>query len=88
MPAEFIDAVAGLRRAVAELTEEVRSDRQRQGEFTALRMLAGFAQLLVVLLALLGLLQLDDSAVFARWFAGAGLVQLFTIGLLLLDAKA
>ncbi|MEM7227308.1 MAG: HAD family hydrolase [Planctomycetota bacterium] len=86
--ADIVEAISGLRRSVADLTEEVRSDRQRQTEFTPLRMVAMFAQLLVILLALLGLLQLNEPATFARWFAGAGLLQLFTIGMLLLDTRS
>lgn len=86
--ANIVDAIADIRRSVIELTEAVRSDRQRQSEFTGLRMAAACMQLLVVLLAMLGLLQLNDDGAFARWMAGAGITQLFTIALLLLDGNA
>jgi len=80
--------VESLRRAVHELAEEIRTDRLRRSEFTPLRMAAGLAQLLAVLLALLGLLQVGDVEHFAKWMAGAALLQLVVITLLLLDARA
>lgn len=74
-------------RVVSELIEEIRSDRLRRSDFTILRMVAVICQLLAVLLALLGLLQLNNIDMFAKWMIGAGLVQLFTIALLVLDLK-
>jgi len=44
-------------------------------------------QLLAVLLALLGLLQLGNEEVFIKWMIGAALVQMLTIAILLLDLK-
>jgi histidinol-phosphate phosphatase family protein len=78
---------AALRRTIAELAEEIRSDRMRRADFTIVRMLAGLCQLLAVLLAVLALMQLSNMDVFIKWMAGAGLAQLFTITLLLLDLK-
>ena len=79
--------IAALRRTITELAEEIRSDRMRRADFTIVRMLAGLCQLLAVLLALLGLMQLSNMDVFIKWMIGAGLAQLFTITLLLLDLK-
>ena len=78
-----------LRRAVNDLTDHLRSEGQRRSEFTGLRLAAGMCQLLAVLLAVLGLLQLDAAAssTFMKWMAGAVLVQLVTIAVLLLDLK-
>ena len=78
---------AAIRRTITELAEEIRSDRMRRADFTIVRMLAGLCQLLAVLLALLGLMQLSNMDVFIKWMIGAGLAQLFTITLLLLDLK-
>ena len=80
--------MAGIRKAVLDLAEEIRSDRLRRTEFTSLRMVAGVCQLLALLLALLGMLQLSHSDVFMKWMIGAGLVQLVTITFLILDLKA
>ena len=59
----------------------------RRSEFTSFRLAAGLCQLLVLLLALLGLLQMGSSDAFFRWMIGAALVQLLTIAILLLDLK-
>lgn len=53
-----------------------------------MRMAAGLFQLLAVLLAVLGLMQIANDAVFLKWMLGAGLVQLFTIALLVFDTKS
>ena len=79
--------LADLRRAIVDLTEEVRNERLRRTEFTGLRLAAGLCQLFALLLALLGLLQLESTDVFIRWMIGAALVQLLTISVLLLDMK-
>jgi D-glycero-D-manno-heptose 1,7-bisphosphate phosphatase len=76
-----------LRRTIADLAEEIRTERMRRSEFTGFRLAAGLCQLLALLLALLGLLQLDSSGAFFRWMIGAALVQLLTIAILLLDLK-
>ena len=76
-----------LRRALNDLTEEMRSDRARRVEFTALKMAAGLCQLLALLLALLGLLQLANTDAFMRWMIGAALAQMFTMTLLIVDLK-
>ncbi len=78
---------AALRRSIGELTEELRSERLRRVEFTLLKMGAAFCQLLVALLAVLGLLQLGNNAVFFKWMIAAALLQLLVITLLLLDQK-
>ena len=76
-----------LRRAVQGLTEELRSERLRRAEYTGLRLAAGLCQLIAVLLALFGLLQLGSTDVFLKWMIGAILVQLLTVAILLLDLK-
>ncbi len=78
---------AGLRRALSELAEEIRSDRMHRADFTLTRMLAGICQLVALTLALLGLLQMTNADVFMKWMIGAGLVQLLTITILVLDLK-
>jgi hypothetical protein len=50
-------------------------------------MIAGLCQLLALLLALLGLLQLGNFDVFMRWMIGATLVQMVTATLLILDLR-
>ena len=77
-----------LRRAILDLTDELRSQRQRRGELTSLRMIAGVAQLLVLLLALLGLLQLGQLEVFITWMLGAALLQMLVITLVLFDLRS
>ncbi len=76
-----------LRQAVNELTEEIRNQRVRRMEFNGYRLAAGLFQLLVLLLALLGLLQVGTPDLFIRWILGATLLQLFTIAILILDAR-
>jgi D,D-heptose 1,7-bisphosphate phosphatase len=77
-----------LKRAIDNLTEELRTERQSRAEFTGFRLAAGLCQLLVLLLALLGLLQLGTTELFLKWMVGAVLVQLLTIALLMLDARS
>lgn len=76
-----------LRRTMIDLTEELRTQRQRRAEFTPLKMAAGLTQLLVLLLALLGLLQLSNPAALMSWLAFAVLMQLVTITLLLFENR-
>ena len=79
--------IAGLRRTMSELADEIRSDRMRRADFTIVKLLAGMCQLLALLLALLGMFQLSNTDIFMKWMIGAGLVQLLTITLLVLDLK-
>ena len=81
------DAIRDLKRAVDNLTDEIRTERQRQAEFTGWRLAAGLMQLLTLLLALLGLLQLDSNVIFMQWMLGAALCQLVTLTILVLDLK-
>jgi hypothetical protein len=76
-----------VRNALADLTEEIRTDRLRRTEFTGFRMAAGLGLLLALLLAVIGLLQLPESALLVPWMLGAIFVQLITIAILLLDLK-
>jgi len=80
-------ALEPLRRTMVELTEELRTQRQRQAEFTPLKMAAGLCQLLVLLLALLGLLQINEPSVMMGWLGYAVLMQLVTITLLLFESR-
>ena len=84
---EGADPASRLEQAVAELVDELRTERGRRAEFTMVRMAATFCQLLVLLLALLALLQLGSMTAFAQWMAGAVLVQLLVIALLVMDMK-
>jgi D-glycero-D-manno-heptose 1,7-bisphosphate phosphatase len=79
--------VRGLRRAITELTDELRSERLRRAEFTPLKMAAGACQLFTLLLALLGLLQVASADQFFRWMIGAALMQLLVIAVLLMDSR-
>jgi D,D-heptose 1,7-bisphosphate phosphatase len=79
--------IGQLRRAIADLTEEMRSDRARRVEFTMLKMVAGLCQLLALLLALLGLLQLSNLDAFVKWMIGAALAQMLTMTLLIVDLR-
>lgn len=76
-----------LKRAIVELSEEIRSQRVHATEFTLLKLAAGACQLLVLLLVLLGLLEIGHTEAFAKWFLGAVVAQLVTIALLLLDLR-
>ena len=51
-------------------------------------MMAVVCQLLVLLLATLGMLQLAQSDVFYKWMFAAVLVQLAAIALVLLDGRS
>lgn len=75
-----------LRRAVLELAEEIRSERLRRSEFTPLRMAAGVGQLMVILLVLLAVFFMPGEDFF-KWMAGAVLLQLSVIALLLMDQR-
>lgn len=75
-----------LRRAVLELAEEIRAERMHRLEFTPLRMAAGVAQLLVILLVLMAIF-FTPSEAFDRWMQGAILLQLAAIALLMMDRR-
>jgi histidinol-phosphate phosphatase family protein len=76
-----------LRQAVSDLGEELRTERARRADFTPLKLIAGLCQLLVLLLAMLGLLQLGHMESFVKWMISAVVVQLLTITLLLADSR-
>jgi D,D-heptose 1,7-bisphosphate phosphatase len=86
LPSSAVDSAA-IRQALSDLSEEIRSDRLRRSEFRFVTMLAGICQLLAITLGLLGLLQLGNFDVFARWLMGAMLLQLLTLTLLALDLR-
>jgi D-glycero-D-manno-heptose 1,7-bisphosphate phosphatase len=79
--------IVSLRRTLHDLADEVRSERLRRAEFTAWKMGAVFCQLLTLLVALLGLLQIGQTDIFIKWMLGAALGQLLTITLLLADLR-
>jgi len=74
-----------LRRAIADLTEEVRALRLRRSETGAIRIAAMGVQLLAIMVAAIAFLNLADFENFVRWSAGAALLQLVTITILLFD---
>lgn len=74
-----------LRRALAELTEEVRALRLRRSETGAVRLAAMGLQLVTLLVASVAFLNLSDTQTFLRWIAGAALLQLVTATILLFD---
>ncbi len=82
------DSMEQVRRTMIELTEELRTTRQRKAEFTPLKMAAGICQLLALLFALLGLLQLSNSTALMSWVGFAILMQMFTVTLLLVDQRS
>ncbi|TVQ58306.1 MAG: HAD family hydrolase [Phycisphaerales bacterium] len=81
------DTLRQMRQSMQELAEEIRLERMQRGDFTPLMMVAVLFQLLALLLALLGMLQLEQSTAFMNWMIGAGLVQLLVITTLLFDAR-
>jgi hypothetical protein len=74
-----------LRRALSELTEEVRALRLRRSETGVVRIAAMAMQLLAILVASAAFLNLADTDTFLRWIAGAVLLQLLTATVLLFD---
>jgi D-glycero-D-manno-heptose 1,7-bisphosphate phosphatase len=74
-----------LRRALAELTEEVRALRLRRSETGAIRIAAMGVQLLAILVAAVAFLNLAEFENFVRWGIGAALLQLVTATILLFD---
>jgi hypothetical protein len=79
--------LAPLERAIKELVSEMRTQLAPSNDFTVVRLFAGMAQLLAILLALLGLMQLNAPPIFMMWMAGAVLAQLSAIAMLLMDAR-
>lgn len=75
-----------LERSVVELTEELRVARLRRAEFTPLRLAAGLAQLLALLLAALAIPQSGSDA-FLKWILAAIFVELVVAVLLLVDQR-
>ena len=74
-----------LRRTMVELNEELRSHRQKKAEFTPIKLIAGGFQLLALLMAALGLLQISNTDALLSWVSFAILFQLFTVTLLLFE---
>lgn len=74
-----------LKRAIVELTEEVRALRLRRSESSALRLAAMGVQLVALLVAAVAFLNLSDTDAFLRWIAGATVLQLVTATILLFD---
>ncbi len=76
-----------LAAAMRDLAEELRLHRQAARDLTGGKLLAIVLQLGVLFAAVMGLVHLADSANFLRWFAGAALLQLTAIALLLFDRR-
>lgn len=73
--------------AIRELTEELRQSRAGARELSGGRVVALLLELCVLLAAAMGLVQLAEPMLFAQWFAGAVLLQLAAIALLLFDRR-
>ena len=74
-----------LRRALTELTDEVRALRLRRAETGAIRLAAMGIQLLALLVAAVAFLNLSDFQSFVRWGLAAAMLQLVTATVLLFD---
>lgn len=75
-----------LRRTMVELTEELRTQRQRKAEFTPIKLAAGVSQILALLMAALGLLQITSNVTAMQsWISFAILMQVFTVTLLMFE---
>jgi len=83
-----LEAIDELRRAVGDLAEELRAERLERLDFGPFVLGAGLAQLLAVLLAVLGIMQPATGEVLLKWIGGAILAQLLVIALLLMDRRA
>jgi len=75
-----------LKNVMLDVSEEFRMERARKSAFTPMKLTAGVAQLIALLLVLLGLLQLGQTDIFFKWMAGALLAQLVAITILLADS--
>jgi D,D-heptose 1,7-bisphosphate phosphatase len=84
---EHVEDDGSTQRVLRDLVDELRAQRTRRGEFTPSRAAAALLQLLVLLMATLGMLQLENSEMFSRWMMGAVLVQLLVLSLLVLDGS-
>lgn len=73
--------------AIRDLTEELRQSRAGARELSGGRVVALILELCVLLAAAMGLMQLADPMLFAKWFLGAVLLQLAAIALLLFDRR-
>jgi len=73
--------------AIRELAEEIRQSRAGARELSGGRVVALLLELGVLLAAVMGLLQVAEPTLFAKWFLGAILLQLLAIALLLLDRR-
>lgn len=78
---------AALRRAVQELTEELRHARQRHLELTPPMVVAIAGQALALVFATLAVLQLSVFDTFLRWMMGAVMMQLFALTLVAMDRR-
>jgi len=73
--------------AIRELTEELRQTRAGARELSGGRVVALLLELGVLLAAAMGLLQVAEPMLFAKWFLGAMLLQLAAIAMLLFDRR-
>jgi hypothetical protein len=74
-----------LRRALTELTDEVRALRLRRSETGTVRIAAMGIQLLALLVGAVAFLNLSDFQSFVRWGLAAAMLQLVTATVLLFD---
>lgn len=83
-------ALSDVRRAMLDLSDELRGDRVKRNELTPIKMAAGVFQMLVVLCAFFGLLHVSDPEAFdtvIKWILGGTLLQLITITLVLVEKR-
>lgn len=83
-------ALSDVRRAILDLSDELRSDRVQRNELTPFKMAAGVIQMMVVLCVFFGLLHVSDPEAFntvIKWILGGMLLQLITITLVLLEKR-
>jgi len=88
--AETKEALSDVRRAILDLSDELRSDRVQRNELTPIKMTAGVIQMMVVLCVFFGLLHVSDPEAFntvIKWILGGMLLQLITITLVLLEKR-
>lgn len=76
-----------LRRALHELTEEVRALRMHRSETHTVRIAAMGLQLVTILVAAVAFLNLSDFQSFVRWGIAATMLQLITGTILLFDRQ-
>lgn len=76
-----------MRSAIRELTEELRQSRAGARDLSGGRVVALLLELGVLLAAVMGMLQVAEPMLFAKWMLGAILLQLAAIAMLLFERR-